>query len=642
MNFSFAGCGFLGIYHVGVASCLKQHAPQLLKNAKFAGASAGSMVACCLLCDCCLGECTNFTLRLASKARSRSLGPLHPSFDIQRILRDALWMVLPDNAHEIVKGRFFVSLTRVSDREAVIVSDFTSKEELIQALLCSAHVPFYSGLLPPSFRGVRYVDGGLSDNLPRFDEDTITISPFAGESDICPKDDSNNFAHVHLANTSMQLSSWNLYRISRALFPPHPEILSDMCKQGFDDCLNFLQKNNLISCTRHLTVKSTIVPITEEMDETGDEVDGHLADNHHHGDNCDDCRKKKQVALIDTLPPIVAEALQAACDSMNNGLSSYVHRSRTLHVMSLLTVPWVLPFDIVYNWGIRFLDYLPSLPEDLQLMYSEFARLIRMLISHLSHHKRKYTARFMCRLAITELNYEQNEDSHTLVALESPYQPQPIQPVVRNLNFGFAVDFETKVPNSIKSMRELEDQMDHLDINEIELLQSKGPGQNIKIHTDPEHISDTSLPTDEIYDTFEQCLHIAEEMESTIAYHYRNLEANDGTYNVQEIFEIDNASFRIPVLRGSNPNLYEASKSFHKSTESLHTSRRGSIRLSKERLFHKSSESLHGSGLYKSRESLHKSSESMLLNRSRESLHASHENLQKSSENLLNVPAINS
>lgn len=56
MNFSFAGCGFLGIYHVGVASCLKQHAPQLLKNAKFAGASAGAMVACCLMCDCCLGK----------------------------------------------------------------------------------------------------------------------------------------------------------------------------------------------------------------------------------------------------------------------------------------------------------------------------------------------------------------------------------------------------------------------------------------------------------------------------------------------------------------------------------------------------------------------------------------------------------
>ena len=29
MNVSFAGCGFLGLSHVGVASCLKTYAPQL-------------------------------------------------------------------------------------------------------------------------------------------------------------------------------------------------------------------------------------------------------------------------------------------------------------------------------------------------------------------------------------------------------------------------------------------------------------------------------------------------------------------------------------------------------------------------------------------------------------------------------------
>ena len=29
MNVSFAGCGFLGLYHVGVASCFKSYAPQL-------------------------------------------------------------------------------------------------------------------------------------------------------------------------------------------------------------------------------------------------------------------------------------------------------------------------------------------------------------------------------------------------------------------------------------------------------------------------------------------------------------------------------------------------------------------------------------------------------------------------------------
>ena len=54
-NLSFAGCGFLGIYHVGVAACLKKYAPHLVVN-KASGASAGAIAACCLLCDAPLGK----------------------------------------------------------------------------------------------------------------------------------------------------------------------------------------------------------------------------------------------------------------------------------------------------------------------------------------------------------------------------------------------------------------------------------------------------------------------------------------------------------------------------------------------------------------------------------------------------------
>lgn len=56
-NISFAGCGFLGVYHVGVASCLREHAPFLVANAKHIyGASAGALVATALVTGVCLGE----------------------------------------------------------------------------------------------------------------------------------------------------------------------------------------------------------------------------------------------------------------------------------------------------------------------------------------------------------------------------------------------------------------------------------------------------------------------------------------------------------------------------------------------------------------------------------------------------------
>lgn len=59
MNLSFAGCGFLGIYHVGVASCFKEYAPHVIVN-KIAGASVGSIAAAALICDVSLGKFMTF------------------------------------------------------------------------------------------------------------------------------------------------------------------------------------------------------------------------------------------------------------------------------------------------------------------------------------------------------------------------------------------------------------------------------------------------------------------------------------------------------------------------------------------------------------------------------------------------------
>ncbi len=78
-------------------------------------------------------------------------------------------------------------------------------------------------LLSFDFSLQRYVDGGLSDNIPILDENTITVSPFAGESDICPTDNSANDLHMHLANTSIQvrthISSMS-YNIANRYFKP--------------------------------------------------------------------------------------------------------------------------------------------------------------------------------------------------------------------------------------------------------------------------------------------------------------------------------------------------------------------------------------------------------------------------------------
>ena len=50
LNLSFCGCGFLGMYHLGVASCLVKHGPGFLASVdRVAGASAGALIAALLV-----------------------------------------------------------------------------------------------------------------------------------------------------------------------------------------------------------------------------------------------------------------------------------------------------------------------------------------------------------------------------------------------------------------------------------------------------------------------------------------------------------------------------------------------------------------------------------------------------------------
>lgn len=71
---------------------------------------------------------------MAIKARSRALGPFHPSFDVNKIIYDGLMKTLPDDAHKRATGKLHISLTRVSDGQNVIMSKFETKDDLIKVI----------------------------------------------------------------------------------------------------------------------------------------------------------------------------------------------------------------------------------------------------------------------------------------------------------------------------------------------------------------------------------------------------------------------------------------------------------------------------------------------------------------------------
>uniref|UniRef100_A0A3B3YZ41 PNPLA domain-containing protein n=1 Tax=Poecilia mexicana TaxID=48701 RepID=A0A3B3YZ41_9TELE len=202
-NISFAGCGFRSIYYVGALSCILEQVPQLLHGAAmFGGASSGCLVA-------------------AALAVGIPIDLLHHKKIFENktdtflyTLRHSLLEKLPQDAHLRASGRLCVSLTRLADGQNVLVSKFDTREELIQVLMCSCFFPIYCGFKPPSYHGV----------VSLFPLNTITMAPFSGESDICPREGTFNFFEAHYGNVSIQVNTGNVYRVCTSFLPPTLEV----------------------------------------------------------------------------------------------------------------------------------------------------------------------------------------------------------------------------------------------------------------------------------------------------------------------------------------------------------------------------------------------------------------------------------
>ncbi|XP_019969545.1 patatin-like phospholipase domain-containing protein 2 [Paralichthys olivaceus] len=387
-NISFAGCGFLGIYHVGVASCLLEQAPFLVLNARHIyGASAGALTATALVTGVCLGEAGASIIDVAKDARKRFLGPMHPSFNLVRIVRHMLRRSLPPDCHLQANGRLGISLTRVADGENVLVTQYNNKEEVVQACVCSAYIPVYCGLIPPTLQGVRYVDGGISDNLPQYElKNTITVSPFSGESDICPKDTSTNIHELRFTNTSIQFTLTNLYRVSRALFPPDPIVMKAMCKQGYKDALDFLKRNGLLNFNGPLRDRPLLANgeehkhIDEEKEaEDKDDEKPHLEERAvmlHSSSSVEE-------HIIGHLPPVLHKALVEACIERRSLVQS-LSNLLPVRMASAMMLPYTLPLESAVSLTLRLLEWLPDVQEDVGWIREQILKLLQHVLRQAS------------------------------------------------------------------------------------------------------------------------------------------------------------------------------------------------------------------------------------------------------------------
>ncbi|XP_041651744.1 patatin-like phospholipase domain-containing protein 2 isoform X2 [Cheilinus undulatus] len=372
-SISFAGCGFMGIYYVGACSCILQRCPRFIKDAsKISGASAGALIAAALSVGIPLDKCCADLMFMAKEARKHRLGPFHPAYDLLRIVRDSLIKSLSDDAHVLATGKLCVSLTRVSDRKNFLVSEFDSREELIQALLCSCFVPLYCGVIPPTYRGVRYMDGAVSDNQPRCHvKNTIIFSPYAGESDLCPRASTLNFHEVRFKNMSIQVNSENMYRVTSTFFPPQTEEMAEICQNGYIDALRFLQENKIMCPLTDLISDSPMRSLeTDAPEPSCCELMKSLAEV--------GCRENTQEnrlraaqehwwldkRLIEKLPLNIKKALCEACRETHTAGGLLSHMTEYLP-----KIPQILPVGSACSLAQRLVNWIPDVPKDVGWLY---------------------------------------------------------------------------------------------------------------------------------------------------------------------------------------------------------------------------------------------------------------------------------
>ncbi|XP_072513844.1 patatin-like phospholipase domain-containing protein 4 isoform X1 [Salminus brasiliensis] len=244
VNLSFAACGFMGIYHLGTVEALLRHGDRLLASLRAcAGASAGALAASVVVtAPDKLEHCKEFTYMFASNVRRQTLGALTPRYDFMLELRDGIEDILPADAHLLANERLHISITNSKTGKNNIVSSFTSRDELIKVLLASSFVPVYAGMKPVEFQGQKWIDGGFTDSLPILPVGrTITVSPFSGSQDICPRHSGHRKLHLRLANMTVICSRDNIKRLNQALFPPPLPRMQAVHQEGYEDALRFLR-----------------------------------------------------------------------------------------------------------------------------------------------------------------------------------------------------------------------------------------------------------------------------------------------------------------------------------------------------------------------------------------------------------------
>ena len=278
----------------------------------------GALVAASMLVDYPPEDLLKRFKDVAKQVKSLTFGAFNPKFNVNKMFREQLEQVraalgplvvpsfisatiygsgnkygcyysdlkvLPDDIDAKLNGRLHISLTDTT-MQNVIQSQFSSKGEVMDALVCSCFLPAFSSYEVPTFRGSPFLDGGFryasnftfavqcrqvaytithilhphinqvysiiryfifSNNQPIIKEEpTVRISPFAGASHICPDDGTpseRKLLFQKFSGETLELSLANFKRLAEAAVPA--ENLDSLYKAGYEHTDKFIRSGKV-------------------------------------------------------------------------------------------------------------------------------------------------------------------------------------------------------------------------------------------------------------------------------------------------------------------------------------------------------------------------------------------------------------
>ncbi|WVZ51331.1 hypothetical protein U9M48_002485 [Paspalum notatum var. saurae] len=233
-GFSFSAAGLLFPYHLGAAQCLMDRG-YITERTPLAGSSAGAIICAVIASGNTMQDALQVTKVLADDCRSKGT-----AFRLGAVLRDVLDKFLPDDLHIRCNGRIRVAITQLSWRpRGLLVDQFDSKEDVINAVITSSFIPGYLAPRPATFfRNRLCIDGGLTLFMPPTSaEETVRICAFPASRlglqgiGISPDCNPENRA------SPRQLFNW-------ALEPAEDEVLDRLYELGYLDASIWAEQNS--------------------------------------------------------------------------------------------------------------------------------------------------------------------------------------------------------------------------------------------------------------------------------------------------------------------------------------------------------------------------------------------------------------